>query len=1015
MSKCPSGHALERHPIPDEGYGCDECQKELPQGTVVLGCKECDWDVCDDCLGRRGDVSAEEEAAGAPAEEEAAAPAAAAAEEEAAGAPAEEEAAAPAAAVPEGEPRPVQCPAGHSLQPHAITEEGYGCDVCEATLPPGAEVQGCKECDWDVCGACFEKRRAEAVPEVQYVRELPIGAGDYAAVAAAASVSVLAAAEAPTPDSMFGRVHGGSVVAGQVLHEGVSPLAAALLSQLRDESLLASVSLAVCGAALAHKCDLKRQKLHRELYWDWNDDWAPSRRKDLSDMFNPPKRAQEPNTTCAVLLTASELRRVDDQPSPAGKQYMCEWRFLLGGETATGKKEARPAARAPESAFPGGLPSQAARSTTPAPTQPAAAGTGDSPDATPEGKPLHGIPPPSRAVEGWGRTSWRAMEQGRVQWKEWFALFQVELPKPPVHPSSRKFVEFFFFERDKRKGDKQGLPPYFAHVKVQLLFDNERRKRASLMFLTSPDVAGGVDESARGRFVFDIELQLKENPMRPADGQHIFPLRRGTQGPVLDGPASYIKMEDLDIQEVTEPTESETTATETKGETTDAATATDGGGGGRRRKRKARGVLSGSKRAEESSCTETTAVERKGPRIKSCKRCRLKYAEEFNGEESCPRGKHWGRLVWEPGLVARNLAVCMGAGVATGAATGGIAAWLLHHPPPMHGLRTAGAMLAPSKTALDAAQGHVHHEEAFMDHWHGFRRYFQDCLYLWATNTTHPAVVGATWGGMAGLVVGGVLAAQRYGRCESDGTEVPSPQQVAEWAALEKEDRDNLAAGVTFDRASTKKEMDEEDSKEHPQQLRDKDILTRERFLHTLSGYRWNCCDAAPYVGFCTGKTRHRSAEDDAEDAEADFLAKKKAEEEQRAEMEYEKERQRRAAEKEAARFKGGAAGSAEAEEEKPEAGAMEEEKPETEASGAAPTAAAAAAGTAPASTAAAGVRCPKCSKAMQRLDSGFVEENQGAVATCDKCGSKSEIQRNNDDGYLHCLECEQCLCKSCQ
>jgi len=751
-----------------------------------------------------------------------------------------------------------------------------------------------------------------------YERELPIGPADFAAMAAVTGIASIVAGEAVSEKGLRRRLYGGALTPGVVLNEGFYPLAHKLYAQLSDHKTLAVAAILVVGGLLAKQCQVKRQKLHKELTWDWTDEWAKTRGKEeVKRLLNPQqfrKPAMEHNATTAVLVTLAELRRTDDQPSPAGRQYMCEWRFLLGGEAPQEKKGQRVRIEAPKPQTPGFVPmggpmGGGSVGGTAAPAAAAAAGVkkeGEVEEAAPEvSKSM--MPTPTRAVEAWGRTSWRAMEQGRVEWKEWFALFQVELPRAPVHPSSRKFVEFFFFERDKRKGDK-GPVPYFSHVKVQLLFDNERRKRASLPFVSQGAPGATPEDASRGRFVFDIELQLKENPMRPSEGQHVFPLRRGTQGPVLEGPAAYFKMEDLPAADVSSEPTTETDVTTTAAEQSDrcGGTTTDHTAGGGRKKRKKRGFLSGSKRAEETSASEAQKDERKGPRIKTCIRCRMKYAEEFNGDESCPRGKHWGRLVWEPGLVARNVALCAATGIAIGGVTGAAMAWYLSTPPPFQGLHTAGYVLSASQTALNAAEGKVVKHEAFMDHWHGFRRYIQSSIYVWGTNTAHPALVGATWGAGAGILVGGVLAAQKYARCDDDGKEVPSAQQSAEWAAAEKEDKDNLAAGVYPERASTKKEMDDDEKASKPQKERDEEALWQTAFLHAMSGYRWNCCDAPPYVGFCTGKTRHRSVEDDEEEAEAEFLKRKKAEEERRAEEQYEQERKQRAEEKERARYKAG-------------------------------------------------------------------------------------------------------------
>jgi len=49
-ANCPGGHALHRHGTPIMGFSCDCCkQQDLPVGTVMWGCRACNYDKCQVC------------------------------------------------------------------------------------------------------------------------------------------------------------------------------------------------------------------------------------------------------------------------------------------------------------------------------------------------------------------------------------------------------------------------------------------------------------------------------------------------------------------------------------------------------------------------------------------------------------------------------------------------------------------------------------------------------------------------------------------------------------------------------------------------------------------------------------------------------------------------------------------------------------------------------------------------------------------------------------------------------
>jgi len=49
--KCPAGHGLIKFATPCAGYMCDECDQSFDQGATLHGCRKCNYDVCEKCLG----------------------------------------------------------------------------------------------------------------------------------------------------------------------------------------------------------------------------------------------------------------------------------------------------------------------------------------------------------------------------------------------------------------------------------------------------------------------------------------------------------------------------------------------------------------------------------------------------------------------------------------------------------------------------------------------------------------------------------------------------------------------------------------------------------------------------------------------------------------------------------------------------------------------------------------------------------------------------------------------------
>jgi len=49
------------------------------------------------------------------------------------------------------------CPKLHPLRKYRTPVPNYTCDICDAYIPKGKVMYGCKECDWDSCTSCITR------------------------------------------------------------------------------------------------------------------------------------------------------------------------------------------------------------------------------------------------------------------------------------------------------------------------------------------------------------------------------------------------------------------------------------------------------------------------------------------------------------------------------------------------------------------------------------------------------------------------------------------------------------------------------------------------------------------------------------------------------------------------------------------------------------------------------------------------------------------------------------------
>jgi ribosomal protein L40E len=102
---CPAGHVLRPFTMPGQGGRCDHCGTQMFFNATSHGCRQCDYDLCPDCVARH------------------------------------------------------YCPAGHFLQPFVMPGPEGTCDRCGTQISLSATAQSCRLCNFDLCPDCAQGAR----------------------------------------------------------------------------------------------------------------------------------------------------------------------------------------------------------------------------------------------------------------------------------------------------------------------------------------------------------------------------------------------------------------------------------------------------------------------------------------------------------------------------------------------------------------------------------------------------------------------------------------------------------------------------------------------------------------------------------------------------------------------------------------------------------------------------------------------------------------------------------------
>lgn len=103
ITNCPGNHGLKRFKTSHDSFWCDACGNKFRKGTTMNGCRECDFDLCTSCFKNVMITN---------------------------------------------------CPGNHGLKRFETPHDNFGCDDCGNTFKTGTTMNGCRNCNFDLCTDC---------------------------------------------------------------------------------------------------------------------------------------------------------------------------------------------------------------------------------------------------------------------------------------------------------------------------------------------------------------------------------------------------------------------------------------------------------------------------------------------------------------------------------------------------------------------------------------------------------------------------------------------------------------------------------------------------------------------------------------------------------------------------------------------------------------------------------------------------------------------------------------------
>mmetsp|Transcript_2125 Transcript_2125/g.6486 ORF Transcript_2125/g.6486 Transcript_2125/m.6486 type:complete len:288 (+) Transcript_2125:1-864(+) len=190
---CPSQHVLYEFSTPNSEWACDTCRSEIAQGAIMYGCRECDWDICIECLSKQVKLPEAVQEALPKKEPSLASDILRLKQSKLAGWLTEEEFTVELKKLLASQGKPTTprdgvqvtqqtggvkqeptkteprqeilsnfgCLKKHELKMFNAPDDQWRCNLCNQIVQVGTVMLGCRACDWDGCHACYDKDREE--------------------------------------------------------------------------------------------------------------------------------------------------------------------------------------------------------------------------------------------------------------------------------------------------------------------------------------------------------------------------------------------------------------------------------------------------------------------------------------------------------------------------------------------------------------------------------------------------------------------------------------------------------------------------------------------------------------------------------------------------------------------------------------------------------------------------------------------------------------------------------------
>lgn len=133
--ECPKGHKLDAFWTSEDRWSCSTCKKTFEKGTLLYGCRTCNYDECASCLNEKLLCKKKHDAAEAMSSTN--------------------------TCQCEDSTKKSECsktcPSSHNLRILSTPTDNWSCSKCRKKFPAGTTLFGCRKCNYDECSNCFQQ------------------------------------------------------------------------------------------------------------------------------------------------------------------------------------------------------------------------------------------------------------------------------------------------------------------------------------------------------------------------------------------------------------------------------------------------------------------------------------------------------------------------------------------------------------------------------------------------------------------------------------------------------------------------------------------------------------------------------------------------------------------------------------------------------------------------------------------------------------------------------------------